>query len=266
MSDWADDYSKLLATLKPRQRCAVAFSGGVDSTLLLKACIDALGADQVMAITADAPMHARAELREASALANRFGATHVVIPLAFADIPGLTANPTDRCYRCKQAVLSRCRELLAPGYTLCEGSNQDDLAAHRPGWQAVRELGVASPLVEAGLSKQSIRELSRELGLPTWDKPSQSCLLTRFPYDSLIDVHLLTLVERSEDWLARLGFVGCRVRYHDNCARVEVQPEQLRQVQSEPIRSQIIDYLHTTGFRQVQIDPLGYRSGSMDQN
>ncbi len=238
----------------------MAFSGGVDSTLLLRVARDIRGAD-CCAVTAIAPYHLRQELDEATQLADQFNIQHLRCPFDPATVPGLLNNPPERCYLCKKALLARCRTGLPPGaWTLVDGSTLDDRSDHRPGLRAVAELGVRSPLAEAGLTKQSVREISRRLGLSTWNKPAQSCLLTRFPHNHRIEPPALRRVEAAETALIGLTLGTVRVRSLGNRARVECELLE-RAISLAP---QITAACLAAGFETVEIDPAGYRSGSMD--
>lgn len=261
-------YSKLAQYLGQYSALAVAFSGGVDSTLLLKAAYDALG-DRALAITIDGPMHHRRELDEARQLATIIGVRQTVLKLGWDDLPGLEDNPLDRCYRCKQAIITCCRRYLAtvPGtWPLVEGSTTDDLKAHRPGRRALAELQVGSPLQACGWSKEMVRSASRELGLPTADKPAQSCLLTRFPHDMSLTVADLRRVETCEEQLHDLGYRLLRVRSIGDTARLEFAVDELATAQRPDRTEQIVSLCRQAGFTTVTIDPAGYCSGSMDQN
>ena len=258
-----EPYQRLITQLQQLGPLAVAFSGGVDSTLLLRAAHQATGG-QVLAITVDGPMQFRSELAEARKLAARIGVQQLELPIGWHDLPGLATNPPDRCYHCKRFILSRCQKELPLGYQLCEGSTIDDLQAHRPGRRAVVELGVRSPLLEAGLGKADIRSISRQLALPTWDKPAQSCLLTRFPHDTLLAVADLQRVETCEEALHGLGFSMVRVRSLGTTARLEFIGEELAAAQLPAMTKKIVNVCNVAGFSVVLIDQAGYRSGSMD--
>lgn len=260
-------YQRLKEILTRTTPIAVAFSGGVDSTLLLKVAHDTLG-KHCCAVTVDAPYHFRQELEDAARLTQQIGIHHLIVPFDPATVPGLLNNPSERCYLCKQALLKACFNALPAlsqsGWNLVDGSTVDDQSAHRPGLKALAELGVRSPLAEAGLSKQDVRRLSRQLNLSTWDKPAQSCLLTRFTHDTLITEPDLQRVEQCEKKITALGFSMVRVRSIGDKARLEFQQGELANAILPPIRHQIIQICQQVGFRLVDFDPTGYRSGSMD--
>jgi len=244
----------------------VAFSGGVDSTLLLKAAVDELQ-DRAIAITIQAPFHSRAELSEARQLAEEIGARQIVYDARQLDMGAIENNPPERCYICKQSIFSICRSIAGEnGFSwLADGSNSDDLDDYRPGRRALQELGVRSPLLEAGLTKTDIRELSRRLGLQTWNKPAMACLLTRFPHGARITEERLTMVENCEDFLRKIGFGQLRVRVHDETARIELEDADLVRFMDNKMRVAVCDYFHKEGFRRVTLDLEGYRCGSMNQ-
>ena len=243
---------------------AVAFSGGVDSSLLLKVAHDTLG-ERCVAVTVDAPYHFRQELADAACLARQLGVIQLLIPFAPATIPNLMNNPTDRCYLCKKALLNLCRTALIPApWSLVDGSTLDDQTAHRPGLRALKELGIRSPLAEAGFTKQDVRNLSLQLGLSSWEKPAQSCLLTRFPHDQTITEADLQRVEWCEQKIKALGFSMVRVRSVGTIARLEFEVGELAQARLPDLLDQIETICRATGFGEVLLDPLGYRSGSMD--
>ncbi len=255
---------QLLHALAP---LAVAFSGGVDSSLLLKVAHDSLG-DRSIAVTVDAPYHFRQELTDAAAFTRQLGISHLLISFDPATVPGLMHNPPDRCYLCKKTLLNLCLNTLAScswplasgPWTLADGSTVDDLTAHRPGRRALLELGIRSPLAEAGFSKQDVRSLSRDLDLATWDKPAQSCLLTRFHHGYPITNAELKRVEQCEMELLRLGLRVVRVRTVGNAARIEAEPQE----QARTILPDIERICRQAGFSGIELDPAGYRCGSMD--
>ena len=255
---------EIISALSP---LAVAYSGGVDSTLLLKIAHDILK-DSCIAITIDAPYHLRKEIEDAKAFTTAIGVRHIVIPLDPATVPGLMDNPPDRCYLCKHAIIRLCLSTLTSGHwtlahgpwTLTDGSNLDDLSAHRPGRRALLELGVRSPLAEAGLTKEDIRRLSLKLGLETWNKPAQSCLLTRFPYGTCLESTMLQKVERAEVSITGLGLKNVRVRSLPGLASIECDDPEA----AKALLPEIVKICVDSGFSDVEIDPSGYRSGSME--
>jgi len=238
---------------------AVAFSGGADSSLLLKVAHDTLG-KRCVAVTVDAPYHFRQELADAARFAQQLGVQHLSIPFDPDTIPNLLTNPTDRCYLCKKAMLNLC--LASCPLPLIDGSTLDDQAAYRPGRRALNELRVRSPLAESGLTKQDVRDISRKLGLATWNKPAQSCLLTRFPHNYPVTVAELQRVEQSEKRIQGLGFRVVRVRSLGTMARIECEAVE----QAHTMFLKIERICRQAGFTTVEIDPAGYRCGSMDQN
>jgi uncharacterized protein len=244
----------------------VAYSGGVDSTLLLWAALDALGGKQVLAVTAQAPLFSQRELTMAKAIAHQLGARHRFVPTQQLEDERFVQNPPRRCYTCKRAILTRLIEVAhEEGLAwVVEGSNLDDQDAHRPGQQAVRELNVRSPLEEAGLSKAEIRSLSQKLRLPTWDKPARPCLATRFPYGTHITAEGLARVEAAEAALMEEGFQRVRVRDHAPIARIEVPPADVPRLAQPDVATSIIAELKRLGYTYVTLDLEGYRRGSMD--
>jgi uncharacterized protein len=247
---------------------AVAFSGGADSTLLLAMCLRVLGREAVLAITADSPTLPRAELQETRLLAEELGAEHVLIETAEMEDERFTSNPPDRCFYCKQELFESIRALATErGYThIAYGATAGDLGDHRPGMRAAAEAGAVAPLLEAGFTKQDVRELSREIGLRTWDKPAMACLSSRFPYGTTLAEPALARVERAEDLLRReLGFRQVRVRHHGAVARIELDPNDIERAMTEPVRTQIVDGLQASGYSYVTLDLAGFRSGSMNE-
>jgi uncharacterized protein len=250
-------------------RVAVAFSGGVDSSFLLSACVDALGAERVLAITADSPLLPRAELRTAREVAQLLGVQHRVVAFDDLAIPEVVANPPRRCYYCKrarfEALLALAREM--PGTQLLHGENADDPLDYRPGSQAAQELGVRAPLAEAGLTKAEIRQLSRHRGLPTWNHPAAACLATRFPYNTPLTREALERVEAAEEVLHELlgAWQQLRLRDHHPIARIEVPTNAIARVIEPGVRRVLVERLHKLGYRYVTLDLDGYRMGSLNE-
>jgi len=248
-------------------RVAVAFSGGVDSSYLLAACIDVLGPRRVVALTADSPLVPRAELATAREVARLLGAEHRVISSDDLAIPEVAGNIGRRCYYCKRARFALLIKLAgeAGGAQLLHGENADDALDYRPGSQAAQELGVRAPLAEAGLTKADIRQLSKERGLPTWNHPPAACLATRFPYDVPLTREGLERVERAEEWLRQtIGLKLVRVRDHYPVARIEAEAEEIVRLARPEVRSAISEHLRALGYRYVALDLDGYRTGSFN--
>ncbi|MEA4848692.1 MAG: ATP-dependent sacrificial sulfur transferase LarE [Clostridiaceae bacterium] len=241
----------------------VAFSGGVDSTFLLKVASEVLG-DKVIAVTANSETYPKRELEEAELFARTQGIKHIVIETLELEIAGFADNPPDRCYYCKHELFSKLIGIAKDngmGFVL-DGSNFDDGNDYRPGMLAAKELGVISPLKEAQLTKEEIRELSRELGLSTWDKPSFACLSSRFPYGTKITPEKLAVIAEAEDFIRGLGFRELRVRHHDTIARIEVAKADLGRIIT--FADEITKKLKSLGFIYVTLDLSGYKTGSMN--
>ena len=240
---------------------AVAFSGGVDSTFLLKVAHEILG-DKVLALTAASKFIPRSELALTKKFCAGEGIRQIIFEADVLNIAGVKENPADRCYLCKRALFENFLR-LAEGKILVEGSNMDDLSDYRPGAQAIKELQIKSPLQAARLYKAEIRELSKEMNLPTWNKPSMACLASRFVYGETLTAHKLATVEMAENILLSAGFNQLRVRVHGNLARLEVLPEDFPRLME--LRASIVDKFKSLGFSYVTLDLQGYRVGSMNE-
>ncbi|MEK6673239.1 MAG: ATP-dependent sacrificial sulfur transferase LarE [Nitrospirota bacterium] len=244
----------------------IAYSGGVDSTFLLRVAKDVLK-EKVLAVTATSPTYPQYELEEAMALANKIGVKHLVISSNELDIPGFSDNSTNRCYYCKNDLFRKLKE-ESERYgikNIADGSNYDDTKDYRPGRTAAKELGVISPLCEAWLTKNDIRSLSKELGLETWNKPSLACLSSRIPYNEKITEDKLKQVEKAEGVLRSWGFTQFRVRHHNDIARLELISEEMSLLDNAELRLSIDSALKSLGFKYVAVDLLGYRTGSMNE-
>jgi len=259
--------SHLRAIIGSLGSAAVAYSGGTDSSYLLAVCLDVLGPDNVLALTADSPLTPRAELDDARALAAQLGARHWVLPSEDLAEEAIVANPPDRCYHCKFRRFDLLWE-IARGEGLdhlVHGENADDADDYRPGSRAAKELGVRAPLREAGLTKTEVRALSRDRGLPTWDRPANACLASRFPYGTRLTAEGLARVEAAEEALRRLwGLRQLRLRDHFPVARLEVLPEEIARLALPQNRGPAVEALRALGYRYVTLDLAGYRMGSLN--
>lgn len=245
----------------------VAFSGGVDSTFLLKVTRETLGRDRTVAVTARSPVYPEREYAAARKLAEEMDAQHIFIDSNEMDLPEFSANPVNRCYHCKSELFAQLREIARTMNlsSIAEGSTVDDESDFRPGMIAIREMSIRSPLREAGLTKAEIRAISQERGLPTWNKPSLACLASRFPYGDRITPTGLRQIERAEQFLMGLGFTQVRVRHHGKTARIEIPPEEIQSLLDPETSSQVVRRLKQIGFTYVTLDLQGYRSGSMNE-
>jgi len=260
----SEKHDMLKDCLKKLGGVAVAFSGGVDSTFLLKTAVGVLG-DKVVAITVKSGLFPKRELNETFAFCEAEGIKHVILEVKELEIEGFSENPVNRCYLCKSALLKRIWQKARENGMdqVIEGSNMDDGNDYRPGFQAVLEQGVKSPLKYAGLFKEEIRQLSKTLGL-AWDRPSFACLATRLPYGESITTERLKQIETAEDFLLELGLRQLRVRYHNNLARIETDEAGFSILSERHVRELVHEHFLEIGFTYTAIDLLGYRMGSMN--
>jgi uncharacterized protein len=257
---------QMRAIFAPMRSLIVAFSGGVDSTLVLKVAHDALG-ESVLALTTTSPTMPDEDRDSATAMARLIGARHMLVESNELEIPGYAANPLNRCYLCKHNLFTVCEAKAAQlGIEeIVDGLNLDDLHDYRPGMQAASEKRVRHPLVEAEMTKADVRALSRSMGLPTWDRPASPCLSSRFPYGMEITPEGLAKVAAGEKLLHSMGFAVARVRYHGEVARLELEQSQIARIFEQPIRETIDREFKKIGFRFVAIDLKGFRSGSLNE-
>ena len=259
-------YENLQGILKRMKRVLVAFSGGVDSTFLLKVARDVLGND-VLAVIASSATYPEREQQEALRIAEDLKVRYKVIHTKELDDPQFRNNPPERCYFCKKELFSRLKEIAAKEKFpyVCDGSNFEDAFDFRPGFKAAEELDVHSPLKEARLGKNEIRILSKRLGLSTWDKPAMACLSSRFPYFSPIDNASLRQIDQAEEFLRAKGFSQLRVRHHGQMARIEIDPKDFSMIMEKQAREDIVEGLKKMGYLYVTLDLAGYRTGSMNE-
>jgi uncharacterized protein len=257
-------YSKLIDTIKSLESVIVAFSGGVDSTFLLKVCHEALG-DKAKAVTVMAPYIPKWEIDEAKEIVSEIGIAHEIIEVPVKE--QIRYNPENRCYLCKTFIFSTIKDMaFEQGYKhVVDGSNYDDTKDYRPGLIALAELEIKSPLLEVEMTKDEIRRHSKELGLKTWDKPAYACLLTRIPYDTELKVEDFRLIEEAEKYMMSKGFRAVRVRKHGDLARIEVARNDRHRLLDEVLLDDIGDALKTMGFNYVTMDVKGYKVGSFNE-
>ena len=261
-----DKLSNLKAIVNELESVVVAFSGGVDSTLVAKVCYDTLK-DKSMAVTARSETYPDFEFKEAQKLAGEIGIKHLVIDTSELAIEGFANNPPERCYFCKTELFGKLKDIAKEhGFlNVADGANLDDTQEFRPGLQASKELNVRSPLKEAGLAKKDVREVSKMLNLPNWNKPAYACLSSRFPYGQSITEEKLGMVSDAEKYLRDLGLIQFRVRHHETIARIEVLPEDTHILTNSPAREELAAKFKEIGFTYVTLDLEGYRSGSMNE-
>ncbi len=262
-----DKTARLKEIFRSMGKVLVAYSGGVDSTLLLRVAQESLGGGQVLAVTALSPLYPDRELVAAKRAAQEMGLKHILIESNELEIEGFSKNPSNRCYFCKKELFEEMQDIARKEGIpyIVEGSTLDDERDHRPGRKAIQELGIRSPLQEARFTKEDVRELSKALGLSTWDKPSFACLASRFPYGEEITPEGLKMVDEAEDFLISLGFKQVRVRHYQNLARIEVYPEEISRLMNGSLREKIVDRLKKIGYHYVTLDLQGFRSGSMNE-
>ncbi len=259
-------YASLVAALQNHARILVAYSGGVDSTLVLRVAVLALGPERVLGVLADSPSLARREKHEAEAMASAMGARLHILETHELDDPRYASNPLNRCYFCKSELYTQLQALAAAeGYpAIADGTNLDDLSETRPGRAAAEERGVRSPLVEACLRKDDVRAISRVLGLPTADKPASPCLASRVPFGQKVDVETLAKVEAAEDVLVACGILGGRVRHHGDLARLELPQDALERLDPQ-LRQRLVTGVRQAGYLYVTLDLEPYRRGRLSE-
>lgn len=268
MTEYKEKRRALLSSLDKYTQLdtAVAFSGGADSSLLLKLACEAakIHGRKVYAMTMQTELHTQNDLKIAEKVVQETGAFHIVMHVDELEEAGIENNPIDRCYLCKKILFTKMRERAAGlgVQTILEGTNADDLGMYRPGLKAVRELGIVSPLADAELTKQEVRQLASDYGISVANRPAAPCMATRFPYGTLLTKEKMKAAEMGEDYIRSLGFYNVRLRVQDKLARIEVDVEYLEQLMAH--REDIVEYLKTLGYEYVALDLEGFRSGSMD--
>jgi len=259
--------NKLKNILLGMKSVLIAYSGGVDSTFLLKVAKETLGEDNVLAVTAKSETYPKNEYNQAKKLAKKLKINHLVINTRELSNPLFNTNPVNRCYYCKKELFTKLKQIAYEKKInfIVDGTNYDDIKDFRPGSVACKELGVRSPLKESRLTKKEIRLLSKKMQLPTWNKPAFACLASRLPYGDKITVQKLKMINESEYFLSKLGFKQVRVRHHSNIARIEVSPEDISRIVSLKLRNKIIKKLKNIGYHYITLDLQGYRVGSMNE-
>ena len=260
-------FKKLKDIIKNYQNGLIAFSGGVDSTFLLKVCLDTLGKNNILAVIADSETYPEEEINSAKKIAEMMGVNYKIIKTDEICNEKFVSNPPERCYYCKFELFTKLNAIAAEnGFdNVFEGSNYDDLSDFRPGLKAVTELNIISPLKDAKLTKDEIRKFSKQLNLSTWKKPSMACLSSRFPYGYKITIEELKMVEEAERYLRSLGFEQLRVRHHGELARIEVESQDIEKLASNEIRTKLVDKFKKLGYIWITMDIQGFRSGSANE-
>jgi len=261
-----DKLSKLKEIVSKLESVVVAFSGGVDSTLVAKVCYDTLK-DNSIAVTARSETYPDFEFKESQKLAREIGIKHMVVDTSELAIEGFANNPPERCYFCKTELFGKLKEIAKEhGFlNVADGANLDDTQEFRPGLKASKELNVRSPLKEAGLKKEDIRKVSKLLNLPNWNKPAYACLSSRFPYGQSITEEKISMVSEAEKYLRGLGLIQFRVRHHETIARIEILPKDIHILTNSPAREELTAKFKKIGFTYITLDLEGYRSGSMNE-
>ena len=268
MSCYEQKRRKLLEKIDDlsNENIVLAFSGGVDSSLLLKICCDSAkkSGKKVYAITVHTELHPMKDIEIATKVAKEAGAEHMIVRIDELQDAGIRYNPTDRCYRCKKSLFSRLKEKAGElgAKIIVEGTNEDDLHVYRPGIRALQELEILSPLAECGFTKREVRKLAEEYGVSVANRPSTPCMATRFPYGAKLDYGKMRCVEEGEEWLKTLGFYNVRIRVHEDIARIEVDENDMSLLLKN--KTEVIEKLKTLGYSYITIDLEGFRSGSMD--
>ncbi|MFK7790499.1 MAG: ATP-dependent sacrificial sulfur transferase LarE [Phycisphaeraceae bacterium] len=263
-NDTLTKLARLQAVVGRYDRVLTAYSGGIDSTLVAAVARQVLGRDNAPAVIGDSPSLPRSEFSEAKQLADGLGLNLIIIAPNEQNDPGYQANAGDRCYYCKTHLYDQLQAYAVKHQyaTIFNGTNADDLGGHRPGLDAADEAKVVAPLVEAGLDKADVRELAQHLNLPNWDKPAAACLASRIPYGTEVTLERLSQVEQAEAALRELGFIGLRVRHHEQVARIELPADQMQQILDPNVRLKVANAIKAAGFLYVALDLEGFRSGS----
>jgi uncharacterized protein len=261
-----DKFTKLKEILKQMERVVIAYSGGVDSTLLLKAA-SMSGLKKILAITASSESLPQEELSFAREMTLALNIEHRIIVTEELKDPNYSSNPPDRCYYCKKELFGKLKDIAVKENFpfILDGTNADDIQDWRPGRRAAATMGVRSPLLDAGLSKKDIRDISLALGLPTWNKPATPCLSSRFPYGQKITAEALERVSRAENFIKKFGITELRVRDHSKTARIEIMPEEFHVVMDKAVREEIVVFLKALGYKYITLDLQGFRSGSLNE-
>jgi len=261
-----DKFNKLKETMGQMERVIIAYSGGVDSTLLLKAA-SISGLKKILAVTASSESLPQEEISLAREMTSALNIEHRIIVTEELKDPSYSSNPPDRCYYCKKELFSKLKDISVKENFpfVLDGTNADDIQDWRPGRRAATAMGVCSPLLDAGLNKKEIRDISLALGLPTWNKPATPCLSSRFPYGQKITAEALERVSRAENFIKKFGITALRVRDHSETARIEIMPEEFHMVIDKIVREKIVVFLKTLGYKYIALDLQGFRSGSLNE-